>query len=93
MRILAQSEATSWFIDIAALLIKNDYIFLLKYLTFSFYFFMNPIFTKHESKAKDKMDIIFQYAENISKATGIRINFLWKARKVERMKLPGLIMS
>jgi len=53
---------------------------------------MNPTFTKHESKAKDKMNIIFQYAENISKATGIRIDFLWKAHKVERNKLPGLIM-
>jgi len=53
---------------------------------------MNPTFTKHESKAKDKMNIIFQYAEDISKATGIRIDFLWKAHKVERNKLPGLIM-
>ena len=87
-----QSGAARWFMNIAALLIKNDYIFLLKYLTFSFYFFMNPIFTKHEGKAKDKMNIIFQYAKNISKATGIRINFLWKARKAGRNKLPGLIM-
>lgn len=42
--------------------------------------------------AKDRMNIIFQYANIIVKATGIRVNFLWKTNKKERMKLPGLIM-
>jgi len=53
---------------------------------------MNPTLIKEKSKAKDRMNIIFQYANNIVKATGIRVNFLWKTHKVERMKLPGLIM-
>jgi len=53
---------------------------------------MNPIFTKHKSQAKDRMNIIIQYAINIVRDTGIMFNFLWKTHKVERMKLPGLIM-
>jgi len=53
---------------------------------------MSPIFTKQEIKAKDRMNIIFQYAINIVKDTGIMVNSLWKTHKVERMKLPGLIM-
>jgi len=53
---------------------------------------MNPTLTKGKTKVKDRMNIIFQYANNIVKATGIRVNFLWKTHKVERMKLPGLIM-
>jgi hypothetical protein len=53
---------------------------------------MNPTLTKGKSKAKDRMNIIFQYANNIVKDTGIRVNSLWKTHKVERMKLPGLIM-
>jgi len=51
---------------------------------------MSPALTKEKIMAKDRMNIIFQYA-NI-KATGIRVNFLWKTHKVERVKLPGLIM-
>jgi len=53
---------------------------------------MSPILTKQEIKAKDRMNIIFQYAINIVKDTGIRNNSLWKTHKVEQMKLPGLIM-
>ena len=53
---------------------------------------MNPTLSKEEIKAKYKMNIIFQYAKNIVKDTGIRVNSLWKTHKVERMKLPGLIM-
>ncbi len=53
---------------------------------------MNPTLTKEKIMAKDRMNIIFQYANIIVKATGIRVNFLWKTNKKERMKLPGLIM-
>ena len=53
---------------------------------------MNPTLTKEKIKAKDRMNIIFQYAINIVKDTGVRGNFLWKTHKVERMNLPGLIM-
>jgi hypothetical protein len=53
---------------------------------------MNPTLTKEKIKTKDSMDIIFQYANNTARFTGIRVNFLWKPYKVERMKLPGLIM-
>ena len=53
---------------------------------------MNPTLIKEKSKAKNRMYIIFQYAINIVKDTGIRVNSLWKTNKVERMKLPGLIM-
>jgi len=53
---------------------------------------MSPILTKQDIKVKDRMNIIFQYANNIFKDTGIRVNSLWKNNKVERMKLPGLIM-
>jgi len=53
---------------------------------------MNPTLTKKEIEAQDGMNTIFQYAYTIIKATGIRVNFLWTTRKVERMKLPGLIM-
>ena len=53
---------------------------------------MKPILIKKKIKAQDRMNIMFQYAKNIVKATGIRINFLWETRKVEKMKLPGLIM-
>jgi len=53
---------------------------------------MNLELTKQEIKAKDRMNIIFQYAINIVNDTGMRINSLWKTHKVERMKLPGLIM-
>ena len=53
---------------------------------------MNPTLTKGKIKAKDRMNILFQYASNIVKDTGIRVNSLWKAYKGERMKLPGLIM-
>jgi len=53
---------------------------------------MNSTLSKEEIKAKYKMNILFQYAKNIVKDTGIKVNFLWKTQKVERMKLPGLIM-
>ena len=53
---------------------------------------MNHTLIKEKIKTKDRMNIIFQYAKNIVKDTGIRVNSLWKTQKVERMKLPGLIM-
>jgi len=53
---------------------------------------MNPTLSKEEIKAKYKMNILFQYAKNIVKDTGIRNNSLWKTHKVEQMKLPDLIM-
>jgi len=69
-----------------------EIFFSQKYLTFLFCLFMNPTLTKEKIMAKDRMNIIFQYANIIVKATGIRVNFLWKTNKKERMKLPGLIM-
>jgi len=53
---------------------------------------MNPTLSKEEVKAKYKMNSIFKYAKNIVKDTGIRVSSLWKTCRVERMKLPGLIM-
>jgi len=53
---------------------------------------MNLPSIKEKIKAKDRMNILFQYAINIVKDTGIRVNSLWKTHKVARMKLPGLIM-
>jgi hypothetical protein len=53
---------------------------------------MNPTLTKEKIKTKDSMDIIFQYANNTARFTGIRVDFLWKTHKGETMKLPGLIM-
>ena len=66
--------------------------FFIKVLDIIILFVYESHLNQRESKAKDRMNIIFQYAINIVKDTGIRVNSLWKTHKVERMKLPGLIM-